>query len=61
MFCLLTQGLTTVHPSAALLDRGSNFARDLPWLRSMTSLPIIVKGILSPEDAVAAAEAGTSG
>eukprot|EP00624_Nannochloropsis_granulata_P003169 evm.model.NODE_26057_length_11747_cov_33.186600.1 len=47
--------------SEALLDRGSNFARDLPWLRSMTSLPIIVKGILSPEDAVAAAEAGTSG
>lgn len=27
----------------------------------MTSLPIIVKGILSPEDAVAAAEAGTMG
>jgi isopentenyl diphosphate isomerase/L-lactate dehydrogenase-like FMN-dependent dehydrogenase len=48
----------TLSPSLALLDRSSNFARDLPWLGSLTSLPIMIKGILSPEDAVAAAEAG---
>lgn len=49
-----------LYSSLALLDRSSNFARDLPWLRSVTSLPIIIKGVLSPEDAVAAAEAGST-
>jgi len=42
----------------ALLDRSSSFERDLPWLCSVTSLPVVVKGIVAPEDAVAAAEAG---
>lgn len=34
---------------------------DITWLRSQTSLPIILKGILSPEDAVLAVEAGVGG
>jgi isopentenyl diphosphate isomerase/L-lactate dehydrogenase-like FMN-dependent dehydrogenase len=35
--------------------------RDLEWLRSHTTLPILVKGILTAEDAVLAAEAGVEG
>jgi 4-hydroxymandelate oxidase len=35
--------------------------RDLEWLRTHTSLPIIVKGILTGEDAVLATEAGVEG
>ena len=35
--------------------------RDLEWLRSVTSLPILVKGILTHEDATLAVEAGVEG
>ena len=34
---------------------------DLEWLRSVSSLPLLVKGILTAEDAVLAAEAGAAG
>jgi 4-hydroxymandelate oxidase len=34
---------------------------DLDWLRSITSLPILVKGILTAEDAELACEAGVEG
>jgi len=34
---------------------------DLAWLRSVTSLPVLVKGVLTAEDAVLAAEAGIDG
>jgi isopentenyl diphosphate isomerase/L-lactate dehydrogenase-like FMN-dependent dehydrogenase len=34
---------------------------DLEWLRSISSLPLIVKGILTAEDALLAAEAGAEG
>jgi isopentenyl diphosphate isomerase/L-lactate dehydrogenase-like FMN-dependent dehydrogenase len=35
--------------------------RDLEWLRSMSSLPLVVKGVLTAEDAVLAAEHGAAG
>jgi 4-hydroxymandelate oxidase len=35
--------------------------RDLEWLRSITSLPLLVKGILTAEDATLAVEAGAEG
>ena len=35
--------------------------RDLEWLRSLSSLPLAVKGILTAEDAVLACEAGAHG
>jgi isopentenyl diphosphate isomerase/L-lactate dehydrogenase-like FMN-dependent dehydrogenase len=35
--------------------------KDLEWLRSVSSLPILVKGVLTPEDALLAAEAGAAG
>lgn len=34
---------------------------DLEWLRGVTALPILIKGILAPEDAVKAAEIGADG
>jgi len=34
---------------------------DFEWLRSVTSLPVLVKGVLTVEDAVLAAEAGVDG
>ena len=34
---------------------------DLEWLRSVSSLPILVKGVLTGEDALLAAEAGVEG
>jgi isopentenyl diphosphate isomerase/L-lactate dehydrogenase-like FMN-dependent dehydrogenase len=35
--------------------------QDLEWLRSISSLPLLVKGILTAEDAVLAAAAGAAG
>jgi len=35
--------------------------RDVAWLRSITELPIVVKGIVRPDDALRAAEAGAAG
>lgn len=34
---------------------------DLAWLRSITSLPILLKGVLSPEDALLALKHGVAG
>jgi lactate 2-monooxygenase len=34
---------------------------DLAWLRGQTSLPIVLKGVLHPDDARAAADAGVDG
>ena len=35
--------------------------RDVEWLRSLTSLPLILKGILDPDDAAQAVETGADG
>lgn len=45
---------------------GAEFQRritwaDFDWLRSLTDMPIIVKGIMAPEDALIAVERGASG
>ncbi|OQR86122.1 peroxisomal (S)-2-hydroxy-acid oxidase [Achlya hypogyna] len=34
---------------------------DVAWLKSITSLPIVVKGVLTPEDAVLACDVGCQG
>jgi 4-hydroxymandelate oxidase len=36
-------------------------AEDLQWLRQASGLPVIVKGVLHPDDAVIAVEAGAAG
>ena len=43
-----------------LVDKSLTW-RDLEWLRSITALPILVKGILTAEDAELACEAGVDG
>jgi 4-hydroxymandelate oxidase len=35
--------------------------RDVAWLQSITELPVLVKGIVRPDDALRAAEAGAAG
>lgn len=44
----------------SLLDPGITW-RDLDWLRSITELPILVKGVVRGDDAVRAAEHGARG
>ena len=35
--------------------------RDVDWLRALTSMPLVIKGIMAPEDAVLAIEHGAAG
>ncbi len=35
--------------------------KDIEWLRSLTKLPIVIKGIMSPDDALLAAQHGADG
>jgi isopentenyl diphosphate isomerase/L-lactate dehydrogenase-like FMN-dependent dehydrogenase len=46
---------------AALFSDGSLSWEDLPWLRSLTSLPLILKGICHPEDVRRAIDGGVDG
>ncbi|KAI5121350.1 hypothetical protein M0805_000658 [Coniferiporia weirii] len=43
------------------IDRDLSWEKTIPWLRSVTKLPIVIKGIQCVEDAVLAAEAGVDG
>lgn len=45
---------------ASFLDPALTW-RDVAWLRSITELPVLVKGIVRPDDALRAAEAGAAG
>ena len=59
--------LTAPEPRAAVETFLDVFSRpsltwdDLPRLRSLTSLPIVLKGILHPDDALRAVDAGVDG
>lgn len=67
---LLPEGYGEVPPAfadsglaayvASFLDPSLTW-RDVAWLRSITDLPILVKGIVRPDDALRAAEAGAAG
>ncbi|XP_030767950.1 hydroxyacid oxidase 1 [Sitophilus oryzae] len=51
---------------SAINDLGSLFDatldwRDIAWLKSITKLPIVLKGILTAEDAIIAADVGIAG
>jgi 4-hydroxymandelate oxidase len=35
--------------------------KDIEWLRSITSMPVLLKGVMNPDDAVRAADAGVAG
>jgi 4-hydroxymandelate oxidase len=45
---------------SAVLDPRLSW-KDIDWLRSITRLPIVLKGVLNPDDAARAVEAGASG
>jgi lactate 2-monooxygenase len=54
------------NPGAAILQWAQVFGNpltwdDLPWLRSLTSLPLILKGLCHPEDVRRAKDAGVDG
>ncbi|MFG2331648.1 alpha-hydroxy-acid oxidizing protein [Streptomyces sp. NPDC048604] len=54
------------NPQAAVMEWVSIFGNpltwdDLPWLRSLTDLPLILKGICHPEDARRARDGGVDG
>ncbi|WP_419254361.1 alpha-hydroxy-acid oxidizing protein [Caulobacter sp. ErkDOM-YI] len=53
-------------PQAAVAQWGRTFGKnltwaDLPWLRSLTKLPLILKGICHPDDARRAIDGGVDG
>jgi 4-hydroxymandelate oxidase len=35
--------------------------KDIEWLRSITSMPVLLKGVMNPDDAARAADAGVAG
>ncbi|KAF5357138.1 hypothetical protein D9756_006810 [Leucocoprinus leucothites] len=45
----------------AFKDKDMTWDKTIPWLRKITKLPIVIKGIQCVEDAVLAAEAGVQG
>jgi isopentenyl diphosphate isomerase/L-lactate dehydrogenase-like FMN-dependent dehydrogenase len=54
------------NQGAAILHWAGTFGNpltwdDLPWLRSLTSLPLILKGLCHPDDVRRAADAGVDG
>ncbi|KAG5654775.1 hypothetical protein H0H81_003783 [Sphagnurus paluster] len=54
-------GFGTAGALIANDDRDMTWEKTIPWLRSITKLPIVVKGIQTVEDAVLAAETGVEG
>jgi isopentenyl diphosphate isomerase/L-lactate dehydrogenase-like FMN-dependent dehydrogenase len=50
----------SVHDTLEVVDKSLTW-RDLEWLRSECSLPLVVKGILTAEDAILACEHGSAG
>ncbi|XP_030971849.1 peroxisomal (S)-2-hydroxy-acid oxidase GLO4-like isoform X2 [Quercus lobata] len=51
---------TEVNNGVGTLD-ASLCWRDIGWLRSITNLPILIKGVLTREDAIKATEVGVAG
>jgi 4-hydroxymandelate oxidase len=54
-------GASSFHEYVHSLLDGSLTWESVEWLRSITALPILIKGVLSPDDARLAAKAGASG
>lgn len=54
-------GLGTAGALIANDDRNMTWERTIPWLRGLTNLPIVIKGIQCVEDAALAVDAGVEG
>jgi len=66
VFCSRLDKPPAEDPRAAVMLWAQVFGNpltwdDLPWLRSLTTLPLIVKGILHPDDARRAIDGGVDG
>lgn len=66
---MLAEGLGTMPPDAAGSGLAAYFAsildpsvswKDLAWLRSVTSLPVIIKGVVRGDDAARAVDSGVA-
>jgi isopentenyl diphosphate isomerase/L-lactate dehydrogenase-like FMN-dependent dehydrogenase len=62
IFLALAESVGAISPTDInwAVDRSLAW-RDLEWLRSVSSLPLLVKGILTAEDALLAVESGAEG
>jgi isopentenyl diphosphate isomerase/L-lactate dehydrogenase-like FMN-dependent dehydrogenase len=62
VFLALAEGMGAVSPADIhwAVDNSLTW-RDLEWLRSVSSLPLLVKGIVTAEDAALAVEGGAEG
>jgi 4-hydroxymandelate oxidase len=62
IFLALAESVGAISPTDInwAVDRSLTW-RDLEWLRSVSSLPLLVKGMLTAEDAVLAVESGADG
>ncbi len=61
-FVAHAQASATVSPTeiGQVVNAGVTW-RDLEWLRSLSSLPLVIKGLVTAEDALLACEAGADG
>ncbi|XP_060205967.1 peroxisomal (S)-2-hydroxyacid oxidase GLO4-like isoform X1 [Lycium barbarum] len=51
----------TLDPSLCWKSHSPKTSQDIAWLKSITKLPILIKGVLTGEDAIKAIEAGVVG
>ncbi|TFK30571.1 cytochrome b2 [Coprinopsis marcescibilis] len=61
---VLPEGVNINGTAGALVNNDAkdmSFEKTIPWLRGITKLPIVIKGIQCVEDAVSAADAGVDG
>lgn len=57
----LPDGVNTPHMPGGLAEKKPFTWADIEWIRSFTKIPVLLKGILNPDDAEKAMEAGVSG
>lgn len=57
----MPEGIITPHMTDAFAVTKSLTWKDVEWLQSFTRIPILLKGILNPDDAELAVQAGVSG
>ncbi len=56
----LSQGVVVPQTARALADRSATW-EDIDWVKEQTTLPIVLKGLMTGEDAALAAEHGVDG
>lgn len=57
----LPDGVTTPHMPGGLAEKKPFTWKDIDWIRSFTKMPVLLKGVLNPNDAEKAIDAGVAG